>query len=217
VEDVLAALADDAPEPDPEPAPASGGGRDGAPRVAGLQVRPAERISGPEVVARAQVVDPDGDEVSVAYAWFVNDEEVEASGPVFSTWGLSRGDRVRVRAIASDGSSESEPVYGPWLTVDNGAPRIVSEPQGPGPDGVFRYQVRAEDPEGDRGLRFRLGQAPPGMTISSVGGSLEWRPRVGETGVFPVEVVVEDSGGASAVQRFELTLEPPPAAPGGRS
>jgi hypothetical protein len=97
--------------------------------------------------------------------------------------------------------------------VDNGAPRIVSQPQGPDADGVFRYQVLAEDPEGDRGLRFRLAKAPPGMTISSVGGSLEWRPGVGETGVFPVEIVVQDSGGASTVQRFELTLEPPPAAP----
>jgi hypothetical protein len=212
VEDLLAALeAEDEPAAEAEPTSASGA--DGTPRVAGLQIRPAERINGSEVVARAQVVDPDGDEVTVEYAWFVNDEQVEATGPVFSSFGLSRGDRVRVRAIASDGSSESEPVYGPWLTVDNGPPRIVSQPLGPDADGVFRYQVLAEDPEGDRGLRFRLAKAPPGMTISSVGGSLEWRPGVGETGVFPVEIVVQDSGGASAVQRFELTLEPPPAAP----
>jgi hypothetical protein len=112
--------------------------------------------------------------------------------------------------------SESQPIESPLLMVENGAPLIHSAPGDAGPDGVFRYQVRAEDPEGDTDLRFSLAQAPRGMTVTALGGLVEWRPAADQAGVHPVQIVVEDSRGGRARQSFELTIAPPasgPAAP----
>jgi hypothetical protein len=181
------------------------------PRIAGLQILPGLELRGEAVRARAQVEDPDGDEVEVRYTWRVNGDEVEADGPTFSTLSLQRGDTVQVQVVASDGNADSEPVDGPLLTVENGAPRILSKPAPPGPDGAFRYQVAAEDPEGEGALRYRLAEAPEGMTITPLGGLVEWRPRADQTGVHAVQIVVEDAGGAASHQSFELTTTPPAA------
>jgi hypothetical protein len=179
-----------------------------------VQIHPAERIIGGQdvrVVALAR--DPDGDAVEIRYSWWVNGEEVEETGPVLSTRSLRRGDTVRVRVVAADGNGESQPTEGPLLTVENGAPAISSAPRGAGPDGLFRYQVQAEDPEGDAGLRFSLAKAPRGMTVTALGGLVEWRPAADQAGVHPVQIVVEDPAGGRARQSFELTIAAPPAAP----
>ena len=178
------------------------------PRLLGIQIEPAGRITaGGEVEVTAQGVDPDGDEVSFRYRWWINGVSADEEGPRLSTRSLRRGDTLRVSVVATDGRDESAPIESPEMTVENGAPRILSAPGGAGPDGVFRYRVQAEDPEGDRNLRFSLGRAPRGMTVSKLGGEIEWRPRADQNGDFPVEIVVEDSYGASSVQRFELTID----------
>ncbi len=186
--------------------------RNQPPRIRAMQVDPAPNIpSGTDVKVIADAEDPEGDPVEIEYTWFVNDDEQEHEGPVFPTRGLARGDTVRVEVVASDGRSDGAPFVSPVLTVANGVPRIVSQPGGTGPDGVFRYQVQVEDPEGDPNLRFSLARAPRGMKVHAVSGLVEWTP--GETsGTHPVAIVVEDSGGGRAVQTFELILEPPPAA-----
>ena len=189
--------------------------RNRPPRLERVQIHPAEHISGGQdvrVVALAR--DPDGDSVEIHYSWWVNGEEVEETGPVLSTRSLRRGDTVRVRVVATDWKGESEPTEGPLLTVQNGAPVISSAPRGAGPDGVFLYQVQAEDPEGDTGLRFSLAQAPRGMSVTALGGLVEWRPAADQAGVHPVQIVVEDPTGGRARQSFELTIAAPPAAPG---
>lgn len=188
--------------------------RNQPPRLERVQIHPAERINGGQdvrVVALAR--DPEGDPIEIRHTWWVNGEELEETGPVLSTSSLRRGDSVRVRVVAADWNSESEPLEGPLLTVENGAPVIRSAPHGAGPDGVFRYQVQAEDPEGDSGLRFSLAQAPRGMSVTPLGGLVEWRPTSAQTGAYPVEIVVEDSVGGRGRQSFELTIAAPPAAP----
>ena len=97
----------------------------------------------------------------------------------------------------------------PPLPVANGAPRIVSLPEWASRDGRLAYQVRAEDPEGDRNLRFELARAPAGMTVSPVGGLIEWLPGSDQLGTHPIEIVVTDSAGARSTQSFELTVDPP--------
>jgi hypothetical protein len=183
------------------------------PLIRAMQVDPAPRIrGGADVHVMADVHDPDEDEVELHYTWFVNDEPVDQHGPVFHTASLARGDRVRVEVVASDGVADSAPMRSPLLVVDNGLPRIVSQPQAPGPDGVFRYQVRAEDPEGDTALRFSLAKAPRGMHVHAVRGLVEWVPQPDQVGVHPVEIVVQDSAGGEMRQSFELTIDGPPAA-----
>jgi hypothetical protein len=178
-----------------------------APKLASLRVEPVGQVSaGEEITARADASDPDGDPVSFYYTWSVNGAQAGGNGPVFSTRGLGRGDRVRVRVVASDGQGSSMAIEGLEIAVGNGVPIIVSEAGPPGPDGVFRYRVRAEDPDGNPGLRFSLVTAPEGMTVTPGRGEIEWTPRPDQAGRHPVEIRVEDLQGASATQRFELRV-----------
>ena len=73
-------------------------------------------------------------------------------------------------------------------------------------DGLFRYSFEAEDPDGDRNLRFRLGEAPRGMRIDPILGVATWRPKESQAGVHPVEVIVQDTHGDGSALRFEVTV-----------
>lgn len=188
---------------------APSGPSDRPPRVEGLQIQPAEEINGRDVKVRAFASDPDGDEVEISYEWLVNGDEVEAEGAVFRTAGLSSGDTVQVRVMASAGGRDSEPVEGPLLRVVNAPPVILTEPIGAEPGGGFRYQVQAEDPDGDPNLRYSLAEAPKGMSISKLGGLVEWQPGPDTSGVHTIDIVVTDARGANAHQRFDITLTPP--------
>ncbi len=183
-----------------------------APRLLGVRLTPASRINGQDVTAHARVDDPDGDPVSIEYVWLVNGDDTAARGEVFSTRGLSRGDTVRVQVVASDGYDDSPVVLGPILTVENQPPVIVSQPVGAAPGGTFRYQVRVEDPDGDRDLRYRLERAPEGMSVSPAGGLVMWASPPDLAGSHTVEIVVQDAHGGEARQTFELIENGPGAA-----
>jgi len=174
-------------------------------------------LPGQPAVAQPIAKDPDGDPLEFRFRWSVNDEVLEgAEEASLPTGGLDTDDRIRVQVVASDGEAESDAVWSAVLLVGNAAPEIVSAPSGVAPGAAFQYTVKARDPEGDRSLRFELRKGPEGMTINPVLGELHWQPRTEQAGVHPVEIAVLDSGGATAVQVFELTVgagASPPAAP----
>jgi hypothetical protein len=176
------------------------------PSVSGLVIQPAGHItaSGP-ITAVATASDPDGDELSFSYTWTVNDETADERGPTFPGERLKRGDLLQVSVVASDERSESEPLVSPPIEVVNAAPVIRSQPVLGDGDASFRYQVVAEDPDGDR-LRYGLASGPEGMTVLAMSGDVDWTPRESQAGKHPVELWVEDAQGARVTQRFELNI-----------
>ena len=73
-------------------------------------------------------------------------------------------------------------------------------------DGVYFYQVAAEDLDGDP-LEFKLKQAPDGMTIEPDTGLITWSvPEELES--VRVRVTVADNDGGEAFQEFTLFLTP---------
>ena len=107
-----------------------------------------------------------------------------------------------------------EAVTSPPRPIVNAAPTIVSKPGPPSPDGVFRYRVVAEDPDGDRNLRFELMKAPEGMSIDPILGEATWRPKASQAGVHQIEVMVRDSHGDASALQFEVTVTATPATSG---
>jgi hypothetical protein len=206
-----------APEHDTGDGIRSGAGGNAAPVVRSVRIEPEGEIAaGSEIGLHPEAYDPDGDSISYRYLWWVNDATVPHEESVLSTEGLRRGDRIRARVVATDGSELSEPFEAGEVTLTNAVPVIVSEPPGLGLDGHFHYEVRAEDPDGDRPLRYSLALAPEGMRLIDSDTSIEWRPDSRQAGRHVVEVVVEDTEGGSARQRFELFVGwpgSPPAAP----
>jgi len=96
--------------------------------------------------------------------------------------------------------------------LGNALPVIVSQPGGADADGVFRYQVRAEDPDGDD-LRISLVTGPEGMEMTSEDGLIEWRPRSNQGGSHVIDVAAEDAAGARTMQRFTIEVDPGGASP----
>ena len=85
----------------------------------------------------------------------------------------------------------------------NYPPSITSTPSFQGMVSVpYAYQIQASDPQ-HKPLTFRLSQAPPGMTINTNSGLVQWTPP--SLGSFFVQVVADGVGG-SAYQGYSLTI-----------
>lgn len=92
-------------------------------------------------------------------------------------------------------------------TPTNSPPRITSSPVTGATLGVpYRYDVQATDPDSDE-LMFSLDSNPAGMTIDRPSGLIEWTPSSAQIGAHGVIVRVEDTGGLSDTQSFNLIVE----------
>lgn len=168
----------------------------------------AETIApGHPLVASPRADDPDGDEMSFEFTWRVNGEAVEGAGPEFPTEGLKRGDRIEVDVVASDGDDESEAKTSAPVTVANTPPRFVTDAQWRNVGGEMQYSAEAEDPDGDRSLRYRLLKAPENMQIDAIRGEVRWRPTASQKGKHAVEIEVDDLRGGRTVQSFEMSVD----------
>ena len=180
---------------------------DRPPVIVGLTVLPAEKVPpGELVVATAKARDPDGDNVEVHYEWFVNGDRANTQGREFSTDGLRMDDEIQVRVEAVAQGARSDVVESSPVRVGSAPPEIVSKPPERLDGGVFRYDVEAVDPDGDRRFRFRLDVSPEGMTVDLIGGRIEWNPTFEQVGEHQVAVVVRDSGGLEAKQSFHVNV-----------
>jgi len=155
--------------------------------------------------------DPDQDQLIYAYRWSVNGETVAAQDRAsLEPRYLHRGDRVQVFATPFDGTDWGKEVASPGLVIRNSPPTIVSKAPERLASDPYRYEVKAEDADGDS-LRFSLrGNVPPGMKIDETTGVLEWKIVVPkEPTTWDYEVVVEDTQGGRSAQKITLKYSPP--------
>jgi hypothetical protein len=144
--------------------------------------------------------------VSYRYRWIVNGAEASATGAVLDRRQLRRGDRIALEVRAFDGDASSPLVRAGPIDVVNAAPRILSSPDEIHGDMSLSYRVRADDPDGDRKLRYRLLQSPEGLTLDWMNGDLRWTPTEAQAGVHLVEIEVSDSNGGRTAKTIELRV-----------
>ena len=77
---------------------------------------------------------------------------------------------------------------------------------------IYRYSVRANDPDGDP-IDYRLDEAPDGMTIDSIEDASSGKPSVNDTQPQDVTVTVTDDRGQSDSQSYTITMSPDTEAP----
>ena len=179
-----------------------------APLIRAFYLAPDGEIApGQAVTAAPQAFDPDGDALEYEFEWLLNGQVVRgADGATFDTSKLKRGDRLQAHVRVSDGEDWSPVAESMTLALANRPPRFAALPPIDASNGGFHADLSAEDPDGDRTLRFRLLSGPEGMTVDPVSGRVSWRPRPDAAGNHAVEVAVADSYGAESAMRFELTV-----------
>lgn len=155
--------------------------------------------------AEVEAEDESGDSADIRYTWYVNDRMTSQRKSEFSTSELKRGDQVFVEVVARIGSDESRPLRSGTLGIANSAPEIKSIPTGLTSEGIFRYRLVVEDPDGDRDLRFALEEGPSGMQMSPH-GEVQWDPTVDQAGDHQVILSVTDDRGGKATQEFVLPV-----------
>lgn len=161
---------------------------------------------GQDLEAQVDAEDPDGDPLQLEYTWFVNGESQGRGEKTLATDRLRRGDKVRVRVVARDSRDRSKPMESEEIELANSPPVFAGVPPREEVDGVLFYKLEARDPDGDRSLRFRLVEGPPGMSIDPMTGVVRWQPQAAHAGVHPVEVVVRDRLGDESFLRWNLNV-----------
>lgn len=179
-----------------------------APQVLAVRVVP-ERATGADVLmVEARAIDRDDDPYELRYRWYINGQRVAgATGASLEPGRARRGDAVQAEVSASGAAGEGAWVRSPAVDIRNSPPLITSRPsEGTVAGGRYSYQLKAEDPDGDRPLRYELVAGPTGLKVDLVSGVVSWQVPDGEGGSFPVRVSVSDPQGAVTEQDYTLTL-----------
>ena len=180
------------------------------PTVTSIEMKPLHPVVGDTIVATPSGTDPDKDVVDYLYQWTVNDKPVTDVLPdnnTFSTAGLKKKDVIVVVVTPTDRESKGEKMLSQDVVLRNASPRILSTPPTTLENGVYVYQVSANDPDGDA-LTYYLIESPTGMTIDSKTGLIRWEPPKKTPGAveLPVKILVDDGDGGKVTQEYSLIL-----------
>jgi hypothetical protein len=185
------------------------------PRITRLTILPEVPSAGQDLTVLAEGGDGDRDSFEFTYQWFVNGSTLpEATEATLKADQFKRGDELQVAVTASDPYGEGDVVRSSRLKVPNAAPTITSDPsQATVGSGLYRYVVKAKDPDGDRPLRYLLVDGPDGMQIDLLSGAVTWRVPSKAGGAYPVVVGVSDPMGGEVRHQFTVDVrwETPPA------
>ena len=176
-----------------------------------VEIKPKKPTSSDTLEALVNGKDADQDQLTYAFRWSVNGQTaVGQIDPTLQKQCFRRGDRVQVSVTPFDGSEWGREGTSPSVVIGNSPPVIVSNPPERFESLDYRYQVKAEDADGDP-VRFSLrGNVPPGMKIDEATGLVEWKLVVPkEATTWEYEVVVADSEGLKSFQPITLRYTPP--------
>jgi len=191
---------------------AQGGGKNHLPTIVSMRIDLISK-SDPRAGFRADVKahDQDGDEVTIRYKWMLNGEVLPGDEENVLEWHekFKRGDELVLQAVPFDGKGE-----GVWksqgsIEIPNSPPTIVSTTKGNiDENGVFTYQIKAEDPDGDP-IEYALKDAPQGMSIDSATGKVSWNIAENSAkGEVSFTIVASDNEGGTATQELRFNIPP---------
>lgn len=185
-------------EPEPEPVAPNK-----PPKIGTFSLSPDDPTTDTTLQATVSASDPEGLVVDVDYQWSVNGRELlTESTQRLKPRNFKRGDVVVFKALVSDG--EHEITRSARITIGNASPIFISDPRGVRQlDG---FQLSVSDPDGDA-VRFRIEDAPRGMSVDSSRGIISYQGSVDEPGgSYDIRIVAEDPDKAQAVWEFSVDV-----------
>lgn len=179
------------------------------PRVSRVRLENPRISHGSDLAVSVEGADPDGDALSFRYNWQVNGEELHwERGPLLPGDKFRRGDKIGLRVTPHDGKEDGLVFNTPDWTVGNAPPSFVSTPPQTLQGEIYRYQVQADDPDGDP-LSYELEAGPRGMQIDPRSGLLSWTFAKSDSGEHSIRIVAKDPEGLGVYQQFSLELTLP--------
>jgi hypothetical protein len=106
--------------------------------------------------------------------------------------------------------STGQEVASQEFTILNSAPIITSSPQAQKlKSALYRYQLVAQDPDGDP-ISFSLSpSSPQGMTVDPQTGLIQWKIGRNDAGTHTIEVIATDGDEGRCTQKYSLTIRRP--------
>jgi hypothetical protein len=174
------------------------------PSITEVRLEPGMAKRNDTVHSVVKADNPDGEELSYRYKWFIDDIQVTGDGPSLHLAGVSKGAWVHVLVVPNDGISDGGWRYSPKYKVENSPPVITSGPPTViAPEGLFTHTIVAEDPDGDA-LSYTLESGPRGMTMT--GATLRWNVPVEAYGTnVLVTVKISDNDGGVISHTLSMT------------
>ncbi len=112
-------------EADGEPALASVSIENTAPQITTVTLAPTDPREGDEITASVTTLDDDGDEVSLHYRWFADEERVlEGEHPTLGDTYFTKHQQISVEVTPNDGFVDGGPMESDAVTVLNTSPSI---------------------------------------------------------------------------------------------
>lgn len=176
------------------------------PEISRLKFMPEVFKPGDSLYLEVEAKDADGDPVSVLYEWTKNNEPAGNTEKLAAQ--IKRGDIISVKVTPFDGKEYGRPVI-LQREIRNMPPVIIKEKQHSLEKGLFTYQVRASDPDGDS-LVYSIKTGPPGISIDPKTGLVKWKVPPDFKGKAPFTVSVSDGHNGEATLSLSISITPTP-------
>lgn len=171
------------------------------PEITSIKLSPSSPVKGDRIKAEVLAQDREGDNVVLSYQWAKDGKPLQETSDTLSTE-LKRGDKISLTVTPVHGKEKGSATT-VFAYIFNAKPAITSSIRDAKYENGFTYQVRAEDPDGDRPL-YSLKSAPDGMTIDHETGLIRWDIPSSFKGKVYVVVSVIDGAGGEARQIFNI-------------
>lgn len=205
-EDGGAAKKEDAPQKAVEQAKAGIiAKKNSPPEIISITLTPSNPVKGDKINVGAATRDSDNDPVTLSYQWTINGTTLPGNDSDTLSADFKKGDTISVTVTPFDGTEKGPPLSASTI-IFNAPPVIISSVARDATlKDVFRYQVKAEDPDGDP-LTYSVISVPEKMDIDPATGLIKWSIPEGFKGKASAIVTVRDSDRGEATQVFNIQV-----------
>jgi hypothetical protein len=177
--------------------------------IEGLTITPQRPTVMDSLKVEVKAHNPGDGKLSYQYQWQINGKVVEgANGNVLPAGLARKNDRITITVVPSvDGVEYRKFQYAVFAAIYNAAPSLVLKEETRKEGDVIEFQLKAEDPDGDK-IHYALEEPLlEAMTIDKDTGKITWKPTSKQKGIHRFRASATDSDGSKIAKTFEFSLD----------